>query len=389
MAENNYSISKESRKAGRGGNSLLTGLLRCGRCGRMMHVAYGGRKRGIVRYRCLGSRDQEHTQTCLAFASARADEAVAQAILRAIEPNAIEAAITAAERSIHKPLERREALCLELEQARYQARLAAKRYEAVDPENRLVCAELEARWNAALQQIEELERSLKDLDSTPRPAPMPDREVLMSLAQDLPAVWNTSADMGLKQRIARILIEEIVANADTATNELLLVVHWAGGRHTELRIRRAKSGEHGRRTAAEATDLIKQMAGQFPDELIAATLNRLGLKTGVGNPWKKNRVCSVRSKLDLPPYDPGAPIKTLTAAQAAQRLGIDSRTVHELLRQKLIPGKQIVPCAPWQIPVEVLDSPRVQERVRQIKEGERVRRPSGIDTQTMTLPGME
>jgi hypothetical protein len=188
-------------------------------------------------------------RTCLAFAGARPDEAVAKAILSAIEPNAIEAAMTAAERGADKPLERREALCLEWEQARYQARLAARRYEAVDPDNRLVCAELEARWNAALQQVEELERSLKDLDSTPRPTPMPDKEVLLSLAQDLPAVWNASADMGLKQRIARILIEEIVANADTATNEVILIVHWAGGRRTELQIRRAKSGEHGRRTA--------------------------------------------------------------------------------------------------------------------------------------------
>jgi hypothetical protein len=232
----------------------------------MMHVVYGGRKRGIVRYRYLGAKDQEHTQTCLAFASARPDEAVGKAILNAIEPNAIEAAIAAAQRCAQKPLERREALCLELEQDRYQARLAARRYEAVDPDNRLVCAELEVRWNAALQQVEKLERSLKELDSTPPATSMPDRVVLLSLAQDLPTVWNLSGDMALKQRIARILIEEIVANADTATNEVILVVHWAGGRHTELRIHRARSGEHGRRTVAEATELIRQMAGQFPDE---------------------------------------------------------------------------------------------------------------------------
>ena len=86
--------------------------------------------------------------------------------------------------------------------------------------------------------------------------------------------------MGLKQRIARILIEEIVANIDTGTNEVVLVVHWAGGRHTELRVRRPKSGEHGRRTDTEALEIIKQMAGQFPDELIAATLNRLASKRG-------------------------------------------------------------------------------------------------------------
>jgi hypothetical protein len=64
-----------------------------------------------------------------------------------------------------------------------------------------------------------------------------------------------------------------------------------------------------RRTDTEALEIIKQMAGQFPDELIAATLNRLGLKTGAGNPWKKNRVCSLRSKLNLPTYDPAAPTR--------------------------------------------------------------------------------
>jgi len=185
------------------------------------------------------------------------------------------------------------------------------------------------------------------------------------------------------------LIEEIVANIDMGTNEVVLVVHWAGGRHTELRVRRPKSGEHGRRTDTEALEIIRQMAGQFPDELIAATLNRLGLKTGAGNPWKKNRVCSLRSKLNLPTYDPAAPPTTVTTAQAAQRLGIDARMVHELLRQKVIQGRQIVPYAPWQIPVEALDSPGVRERVRQIKEGDRARRPISVDTHTMILPGIE
>jgi DNA invertase Pin-like site-specific DNA recombinase len=389
MAENSYRRCPEGRRAGRGGQSLLTGLLRCGRCGRTMYVVYGGRGRRIARYRCLGAQDQEHTQTCLAFAAARPDEAVVKTILRAIEPDALEAAIAVVERSAQQPSERRQALCLELEQARYQARLAARRYEAVDPDNRLVCAELEARWNASLQRVEELERSLKAIESAPRPTSMPNREVLLTLAQDLPLVWNTSNDMGLKQRIARILIEEIVANVDTGSSEVVLMVHWAGGRHTELRVRRPKSGEHGRRTETEALEIVKQMAGQFPDELIAGTLNRLGLKTGAGNPWKKNRVCSLRSRLGLPTYDPAAPVTTVTAAQAAHRLGIDSRIVHELLRQKVIEGRQIVPYAPWQIPVEALEAPDLRERVRQIKEGERTRRPAAIDTLTLLLPGIK
>jgi hypothetical protein len=119
------------------------------------------------------------------------------------------------------------------------------RFERSGPGDRKhsLTGQLEARWNAALQRAEELERALKDIESTPRPASIPNREVLVSLAQDPPVVWNRSSDMGLKQRIARILIEVIVANIDKGTNEVVLVVHWAGGRHTEIRVQRPKSGE--------------------------------------------------------------------------------------------------------------------------------------------------
>jgi hypothetical protein len=134
---------------------------------------------------------------------------------------------------------------LEIEQARYEARLAARRYDAVDPEQRLVAAELEARWNVALQKVQGLENKLREFDDKTRSARIPDRHVLMSLAQDLPAVWNSPAtDMRLKQRITRILIREIVADVDENTREIVLLIHWAGGRHSELRLKKIESGKH-------------------------------------------------------------------------------------------------------------------------------------------------
>lgn len=388
LAENRYVKHPVKRKAGRGGQSLLAGLLRCGRCGRMMYVCYGGRNRTIVRYRCLGPRNHEQTYTCLAFAGTRPDQEVAAAILRAVEPSAIEAAFQAAERVTDEPAERRQALDLELEQARYQARLAARRYEAVDPENRLVAEELEARWDAALQQVRDLERSLRELCAVPRATPLPDKKLLLTLAEDLPSVWNASNDMLLKQRITRLLIEEIVANVDEKASQLILIIHWAGGQHSELRIKKARLGEHGRQNDVGVMDLIKEMAGQFPDELIAATLNRLGLKTGRGNTWKKHRVTSVRSYLKLSCYDPHAPLKTLNAAQAAKRLGIDCRTVHELLKERLLSGRQVIRFAPWQIPVEALETPAVLEMVQNMKRDKRIQRRKIFDGETLPLPGM-
>ncbi len=102
-----------------------------------------------------------------------------------------------------------------MEQACYEARLAERRYEAVDPDQRLVAAELEARWNTALQRTRELERKVQEFDLGIKNVPLPSKELLLSLAQDLPAVWNSpSTDMRLKQRILRILIVEIVADVE-------------------------------------------------------------------------------------------------------------------------------------------------------------------------------
>ena len=112
-------------------------------------------------------------------------------VLRAIGGNAIEAAVEAAEQMCQHLREQRRAVELELEQARYEAKLSARRYEAVDPDHRLVAAELEARWNAALQKVQELEDQLRDFDEAESTPAIPDKEMLLSLAQDLPAVWNS------------------------------------------------------------------------------------------------------------------------------------------------------------------------------------------------------
>src|ERR1017187_2440385 len=200
----------------------------------------------------------------------------------------VEAALEAAEKMEQQRHELCKSLVLAVDQARYEARLAARRYEAVDPDQRLVAAELEARWNAALQKTCELEEKLQEFDLGIKNVSLPSKELLLSLAQDLPTVWNSpSADMRLKQRIVRILIQEIVADVEESSREIVLLIHWAGGRHSELRLKKRETGQHRRCTSVEAVEVVRQMAGRFTDELIAATLNRLGMHTGIGNAWDK------------------------------------------------------------------------------------------------------
>jgi len=136
------------------------------------------------------------------------------------------------------------AVAKEIEAARYEASLAARRYELVDPAKRLVARELEARWNAALERVEQLERRMHDLEVQALRRPAIDREALQSLAHDLPAAWDApGTDARTKQRLTRILIREVV-DLDDQNAEIVLVIHWNGGIHTEVRVARVGSGRY-------------------------------------------------------------------------------------------------------------------------------------------------
>jgi hypothetical protein len=314
----------------------------------------------------------------------RPDEAVASEILKTIAGNDIEAAIEAAERMSEQRQERRRILSLELEQARYQAELATRRYEAVDPANRLVAAELESRWNTALEEVWRVDQELQRFDVTACGAPVANRDTLISLAQDLPAVWNSpTTEMALKQRILTILIQEVVGDVDEQRSETVLLIHWTGGSHSELRVKRNGTGKHSRCTSLEAVEIVRRMAGIFTDEKIVATLNRLGLRTGAGNTWREGRVRTLRSYHDLPTYDPAQVNHGMvTLEQAAETLGVAIKTMRRLINEEVVSATQVVPCAPWQISADDLQSERVAQRLREIRS--RTRGPQAADSETQS-----
>ena len=376
LADNAHMKSRMEPKAGRGGRSLLAGLLRCRRCGRMLHVTYSGTHGQVPRYHCRGAHINHGEAWCISFGGLRPDEAVAAEILKAVEGNAIEAALEVATRIAEQQRQRHRALSLELEQARYEAHLAARRYEAVDPDNRLVAAELEARWNGTLQAVGEIEQRLRQSELSDSAARIPDKATFCSLAQDLPAVWNSAAtEMRLKQRIVHILVEEIIADVDEASTEIVLMIHWTGGRHSELRVKKNTPGRHSRCTDLEAIEIIRRMAGKFPDAQIASTLNRLGLKTGPGNTWIEGRVRTVRSYHNLPAYDAKTSTRdSLTLEETSERLGVSHKVVRRLIESGKIAATQVVPCAPWEISAKAIECEEVLREVDNVKRRVRVAR---------------
>lgn len=217
--------------------------------------------------------------------------------------------------------------------------------------------------------VRDLEHKVQIDENSIRAVRIPSKETLCSLAQDLPALWNSpTTDMRLKQRIVHILVEEIVADIEESSDEIILLIHWAGGRHSELRLKKNGTGKHSRCTSLAAIEVIQQMAGRFPDEQIASTLNRLGLRTGPGNTWDESRVRSVRSYHHLPACSgKGSRRDTFTMEQAAARLGVSANFVRRLIELKILPAAQVVPCAPWEISLAALDSPVVLNAVRNVK----------------------
>jgi DNA invertase Pin-like site-specific DNA recombinase len=372
------------RRGPGGGRALLSGLLRCGQCGRMLHVVYLAK--GVPRYFCRGANVNHGVGRCISFGGLRADQAMSAEVLRSVEPSVIQASLLAAQRFAEAQSQARTAVELELEEAKYQSRLAARRYESVDPDKRLVAAELEARWNAALERVQEVERRLDKLNSA-SPKKLPDAETLLSLARDLPAVWSASTtDMRIKQRIVRILVEEVVANVDPKTGDVELVIHWAGGRHSPLRFHKNKTGRHRRCTDLSTIEIIRRMAGRWPDDQIASTLNRLGLRTGAGNNWSALRVNSARSHHQLPGFDPGVVARRLTLEQTAERCGVSATVVRKLITRGLLPATQVVAAAPWEISIESLDLPAVRSAITAVRGGGRVPRTALESKQLGLIP---
>jgi len=276
------------------GDALLAGLIRCNRCGRKLTLKYTGAKHGIPRYSCSRAWMDNGAPHCIAFGGLRVDDAIENALLTVVGPGAIAAATAAEKEAGGRRDQVREALGRDLEAARYAADRAFRQYDAADPANRLVAGELEARWNRSLTHAAEVEAKIAAHDAA-MPVASVDPLTLGLLATNLKTVWSApTTDARLKKRIVRTIIHEVVADINDAAAEIVLVVHWIGGVHSEMRLPKRRRGQRNS-TSVDVITAVRQLVLIANDDLTAGILNRNGLKTGNGNRWTRERVTSMRS----------------------------------------------------------------------------------------------
>lgn len=286
------------RGAARDGHALLQGLALCGRCGHRMSVHYcGARQRGV--YQC---RPNAGTGVCWSTPARVLDQAVANLFLQAVQLPEIELGLAVLRETERQAAEVDRQWRLRLDRARYEAQLAERRYKAVDPDNRVVAGTLESEWNDRLTDVMRLEREYGEVREREKLELCDsDRERILALARDLPAVWKAKTTTHAERKnLLRMLVSEVsLTPIEVPQRQTHVQVLWQTGAVSDLRVPR-----QGRYLAVadppEALGVIRELCERGEtDAEMAAELDRRGLRTGARCSWTAEAVRRVRYDHDM------------------------------------------------------------------------------------------
>ena len=338
----------------REGTALLQGIATCGQCGRRLRTRYTGRT-SSPDYHCQGKTLVEgRHKSCMSIGAVQIDQAIANAVLEAIQPADLEAALLATEQFETDYDQALQQWRLAVERARYEAERVERRYRAVEPENRLVKRNLETEWERSLSALEDAQKELEHrVRDRPRQLTDAERTAVLTLGADLHLVWNAPGTVIRdKKELLRTALEEVIVTAPRGGYQAHLTLRWRGGLFTEIELDRPRKRQATIRTDDDIIELIRRLAQFHPDAVIAGVLNRQGKTTAHGHRFNKTRVGNLRNHWKIPRFDPAtrpADTELVTIKRAAEILGVATSTVHRWLNDGFIDGEQTTPGAPWRI----------------------------------------
>ena len=350
--------------APREGTALLQGLLRCGKCGRIMQTGYSGPKGNSPRYVCARAKQLYATERgCCSIGGGRLEKTILAELFTVLEPASLQATAKAMAEAEDQYRQRLAAFELAVERARYEAGRAGRQYDAVEPENRLVARSLEREWEGKLAAVRQAENDLRAQQAR-RPVTLTGEELawISSAGADIKAVfWAPATTIPERKQLVRAVIAEIVLTIDDQQRIAGLRIIWQGGAVTELSMPMTRKGEHTRATSEDTVTLVRRLAAHYDDKTIALILSKQHRRTATGLTWTKTRVKALRVSRGIPACTPPEPANVgggsedspvLTVPQAAAQLGVSKYTVYRWLRDGFITGEQLTPAAPWRIRVD-------------------------------------
>jgi DNA invertase Pin-like site-specific DNA recombinase/predicted DNA-binding transcriptional regulator AlpA len=356
--------------AARRGAALLSGLVRCGRCGRMMQVGYSGHG-DAPRYVCGRGTQLYGTPPCQSIGGTWLHRAVLDQLFEVLQPASLQATAQAMADAEQRHREHLAAFEKALERARFEADRAMRKHDEVEPGNRLVARTLEARLEERLAAVQKAETALAAARAR-RPVQLTSEELawLKRAGADVRAVFDAPATSNSQRKqLIRALISEIVLTVDRVAGTSDALIVWQGGATTAVTVPLPRRGSGAITTSGDTIDLIRRLAANYNDTTIARILGRQQRRTATGLTWTRERVSELRRCHGIP-HCPAPDVSAseqdaimTSVPQAAQMLGVDKTTLYRWLRDGFVTGEQLTPAAPWRIRVDQALRDRIQPDV--------------------------
>ena len=366
--QKNRTNSEETVLSGpaREGLALLQGLLLCGACGHALTVRYRGNGGIYPTYQCnLLRREGLATKSCMVFRCDLLDGVIAEEMLKALQPAELELALAA----LHELESRDQAILrqwhMRLERAEYEVALAERRYQEVDPANRLVAGTLERRWNDALLHLDGVKKEAAEFQRQEAHVATPEQKAkVLALARDLPRLWHAPTTQSKdRKRMLRLLIKDITVEKPANQKQLLAHICWQGGACSDVTVPLPPNIADRVRYPSAVVDRIRELARTVPDGEIADQLNGEGQASAKGRPYTVKIIQWIRCRYRIPPAELKKP-EELTVQQVAKRFGASDQVVYYWIEHSMIRSRQVNPGMPHWITLSDTDEQKLREWVR-------------------------
>ena len=352
----------------REGLALLQGLLICGKCGRRLTIRYRGNGGIYPVYQCNWLKREGRTKrACMTIACPALDEAVQRRVLETIDADTLALALAA-----HDELSQRdESLTrqskMRLERVQYEADLAQRRYEDVDPANRLVAASLEKRWNEALSRVEEVHRQMAEFQrQQTRTFTLQQREQILALAADFPRLWQSETTSAKdKKRMLRLLVDDITVERGEE-RRVSLHVCWSGGAREDLEAILPRKVQDQVRHPSSRVDEVRRLAKDLNDAQIVELFNSRGEQTAKGNPFTVASIRWIRHKHRISAPQLKLPHE-LTVDDVAARFHVSRGVVYYWINRDVLPARRIGDGHPYWITLTETKAEELQQWVQSSK----------------------
>ena len=361
----------------REGLALLQGLMLCGTCGHALTVRYRGNGGLYPVYLCSGQRrDARATRDCMTLRCDLLDTAIAAKALQALKPAELELALATLQELGMRDQTVLRQWQMRLERAEYEAALAERRYQEVDPSQRLVVSTLERRWNDSLLSLEDLKKQYADFEQQKARVATPEQKVkVLALARDLPRLWHAPTTQARdRKRMLRLLIKDITVEKPHGARQVILHIRWQGGDCDDLMVEiPAKIWERQRNPDAIVMR-VRDLAKTMTDAQIVAELNRCGEQSATGRRHTLHTISWIRWKYKIPVPSLRRP-EELTVKELTARLRVPPSVVYYWIKRGMIDVRRIDGGSPIWITV---DEEKLQELRDRVSRSKKIRKQPDV-----------